>query len=378
MRGYFIITDKNFLDKSSGIGKKISKQIEIFNSNDIICEKYELDTGCERNKSLIRKIRHLNPFANVYPKWIVDEKFKTCDFIYFRRTNYINYHLIRFLKKIRISNSNIKIFMEIPTYPYDGEFRGKKGKYFLTLDKIFRTKLKNLVDIIFVIDPEKLTNGKLFSVKSVNFINGYDVINCKVRKYIKHDEIRLACVGMFSSWHGYERLIYGLNEYYMNGGKRKIIVDMVGEGSELSFYKKLIKYFGLEENFVFHGKCFGDKLDQIYSKTDIGIASLGRYKSGIQILGDLKTREYLAKGIPVISGCGVDIFESQNELEYYLQIPNCSNPVKIDDVIKFYEKIKEDRKYIDIEKKLHEFSLTRFDFNITMKTIMEEMKSEQN
>ena len=53
------------------------------------------------------------------------------------------------------------------------------------------------------------------------------------KKYRKKDgTIVLLAVATLAKWHGYERVIKGLYNYYADGGERNIIFNIVGNGEQ--------------------------------------------------------------------------------------------------------------------------------------------------
>ena len=378
--GYFLVK-ANMIDQQTGISKKIHSQIKAMNNNGLNCmickQQY-------RNKSLpgIKgKLERYLPWGNINPVWDDIPNIKDIDFLYFRHPKTIYSSMLKYLISYKSQNPKLKIFMELPTYPYEYEYTGIKNQYLLLIDKHYRTKLNGLIDGIFVSDAMHRTGQKLYGVDCVRFSNGYDVENTTVPVHIKqtNNTIVLTCVAMFSFWHGYERLLYGLKNYVESGPRDySFLINFVGEGPELNFYKRLVKENSLGKFVIFHGKKFGKELDYIYANTDIGISCLGCYKKRIDVIGDLKTREYLAKGIPTISGCKVDLFEKKIDTEYYREIPNDQTPVYMDDIICFYEFIEEKRKMESVENSLHEYSIKKFDYNRTILPITEKINNEVN
>lgn len=62
------------------------------------------------------------------------------------------------------------------------------------------------------------------------------------------------------------------------------------------------------------------------------------YKKGLNFSCDLKSREAVARGIPMVTGCPIDIFTNKN-YKYYLEFPNNSSELDIQKIIDFYDKI---------------------------------------
>ena len=113
---------------------------------------------------------------------------------------------------------------------------------------------------------------------------------------------------------------------------------MVGEGPEINFYRELTNKFGLNSNVVFYGRQQGQALDDIYNQSDIGLGTFGFYKIGLDSASSLKTKEYLAKGIPVAAGC-VEEFVNDEGRKYYLAFSNDQSPVDINRLLQFYDSL---------------------------------------
>ena len=76
---------------------------------------------------------------------------------------------------------------------------------------------------------------------------------------------------------------------------------------------------GLFNNMVFHGYLQDYEAKQLVSKMDVGISTLSLYKKNMNEACPLKTRHYLAQGIPVIGGYSDTDISNQ---PFYLEIPN--------------------------------------------------------
>ena len=67
-------------------------------------------------------------------------------------------------------------------------------------------------------------------------------------------------------------------------------------------------------------------LDQLFSKADMGIGSLGRHRSGITHIKTLKNREYAARGIPFVYS---EIDADFDHCNYVLKVPANETPINI-------------------------------------------------
>lgn len=114
-----------------------------------------------------------------------------------------------------------------------------------------------------------------------------------------NDEITLIGVAQLADWHGYDRLLIALSELKLRGNTRFKLV-LVGDGEALASLKTLSNNL-LLDNVIFTGRLVGESLNQQFENSNVGIASLGLYRIGLDEASVLKTREYMARGLPVIS-----------------------------------------------------------------------------
>lgn len=375
IQGLYICHSSYDKKNNTGIYKKIKSQIEMFNRMGILCEEYIQKSGRENKTDIIGKIVHRLPFSNTVPKWEYDKIFENIDYIYMRRPRVINLAMRRVLYKIKKNNPHIKIIMELPTYPYDHEFKRIWDYSLLRIDQYNRKRLKGFVDCLTVISGEKKIDS-IWNIKTIPFINGYDVNKITPKHTAKNQDgaIHLICVACFSEWHGYERLISGLADYYKNGGYTNFVIDMVGEGPELKKYKNLSEKKELENKVVFWGKVLGKELDQLYDMADFAVTGLGWYKEGFNVVGDLKSREYMAKGIPIISGSPVDVFQ-QKPFRYICEFPNNSQKIDFQIIDQFYHKIYDGIETRDkIARNIRNYAIESVSMDVVMKDIVNYIK----
>lgn len=372
IEGLFLYYKKIEVSKPTGIEKKILNQINAFRKHGYKCRVFYIDS---EKSSKYRVILSKLPGGNRYNKWKSSAIREPINFIYLRRPSYISGEFIKYLKEIKTNNINAKIIMEIPTYPYDKEYKGGIEKIALMIDKLNRRRLKGVVDRLAVVSNKDLKT--LWDIPTLSITNGVDVERISVRTpYEKpRNQIHLLCVAYFSFWHGYEYLIKGLYKYYQSGGDIDIFIHMVGEGPELEKYKKLVDNYNLNKRVIFYGMLEGKKLDDIYNQVDIGVCSLGGAKKGLQMKGsssELKSKEYLAKGLPIITSGNIDVLE-EKKFAYELTI---SNPEEIDfnEIVYFYNQIME-RPMEQIIYEIREFAEKTCSVNSGMQSVMEYLDS---
>jgi len=369
MQGIFLTYDKLDNQKMTGVDSKIISQIDLFNKNGLNCIPYTLKTN---KLTLLEKVLRIFPCSKGKIFWNYDPIFANIDYIYFRRGATATYQMRKMFELIKNNNSTIKIIMEIPSYPYDKEFKGFIGYILLLKDSYNRKRLNNAVDRLAIVSHK--IYPRIWGIKTISFINGCDLSKISMRVVKATDVIELICVAVFSPWHGYERIISGMNEYYSNNGNREIIIHMVGEGPELGKYQKLVKKYNLSKNIIFHKHLSGEKLDAVYNRSNLAIASLGLYKIGLDVQNTLKSREYLAKGLPIISGSKVDVLYKTN-FKYYCQFPNDSTYIRIQKIIDFYDSIYESQTADLVSRNIRDFAEKEIDINIVMKPIIDYIKN---
>ena len=272
------------------------------------------------------------------------------------------------LKKFK--RKGMTVVVEIPTYPYDMEgFETTKGKIINALDRMFRKRISKYVDRIVTYSKDKV----IFGIPTINTINGIDFENVEFDTELidSKNVINLIAVSAMFRVHGYERLIEGLNEYYLRGGKRNIILKLIGSGDECPKYDALVKKYKLEEHVIFYGARFGAELTELYKGSAMGINSLAIHRQGLQEESTLKTKEYAAKGLPVLSSSYVDAFSKEGNKKFVLRIQADETSVDVETLIQFVDDLYNQKNIKSIRKDIYEDGRKTCDIRITMKPIVD-------
>lgn len=185
----------------------------------------------------------------------------------------------------------------------------------------------------------------------------------------------MIAVASLGFWHGYDRMIMGLAEYYNSKekDKRNIVFHLVGDGKELDKYHRMIEKYYLEDHVILYGKKVGQELDHLYDKCDIAVDTLGRHRSKIFYNSTIKGKDYLMKGLPIISGVKTEL-DSDIDFPYYLRVPADDTPIKMKSIISFYDKIYNNKDYDEISLRIRKYGLEKYNVNTCMKPILNEMK----
>lgn len=358
---YVDLGDKGYF----GIAKKIMSQILVFEKYFgkvylTVCRGqmvYLLEDGqvIEQELALTRKMCH-----TVIGQWLDKYKIKRT----YIRYNFSDKWFLDFLKFQK--EKRIKTILEIPTYPYDGEIEGGIFKRVRIEDTYYREYLSQYAEWV-------ATNSEaetIFGMSCIKLLNGVDMeahplyLKSKAKK-----EIVLIGVSIMAVWHGYERVLAGLFNYYKDKGEYDFLFKMVGEGSEKYRYQSLVSEYGLQSRVEFCGMLEGEDLNRQYALADIAVSSLGLYKTGIQDVTPIKGAEYCARGIPFI--CGYHDMRFPDKADYIMTVPNNPDPIDMNEVIAFYENITAQEGY---QKKMRDYALVHFTWESIMKPIVELLK----
>ncbi len=364
MQGLYICVDQSMKNDKSGVGLKVRNQMKSFNQAGLEFEEYILPM----NHSKLLPILYRLPFFNVYPIWKYSDVFENVKYIYMRRPFVMTVYMRRVLKRIRKKNPTAKIVIEIPTYPYDEEYNTYKLNWMLKRKDCYnRNRMNGLVDHWSIVNNE----DKIFGINTIKIKNGIDVDAIKPRAPIETgDTIHFCAVAMFKEWHGYERFFYGLAEYYKKGGSRNMISHFVGEGSELPFYHKLVRELNLDQHVVFHGYLSGKELEKIYDLADISLGSFGMFKQNLNLSCNLKSRESVARGVPMVTGCPTDIFQ-KDKFKYYLEFPNDESVLDINRILDFYDAIYGgDESKEEVVKTIRKYAYEQIDMSKCMEPVI--------
>lgn len=368
MNGYYIHYDARMI---IGVSKKIDLQIRelrrVSSVEEIVVPL--------KSKNFVRNALAVLPFLSL--SWDYTEAYAKIvkpDFLYVRGIGY-DRKACTFLKWVKKCNPNCLILVELPTYPYAREqLRSIQGIVLFPKTLWNRRRISKYIDrYVLTVQGYEYVNG----VKTISIRNGVDVDGTiPVSPTIpKDDTVRLSAIAMMQSYHGYERLINGLEKYYSSGGKRKVEVYLVGKGPEVGKYKKMVTEKGLQEYIHFPGEKSGDELDEIYDHTDLAVECLGCYKNGIYKLSSLKCCEYLAKGLPVLSGVENEMFGSQ-EVKFICRVPNDESPIDILAVMNFYDKIYSGTGREEITRVVRQFAKEKADIQVTFQPLLHYLKEQ--
>lgn len=334
MKGYYIIVGNIDGEKNSGIKHKIDSQISALNKLSLECQLYVIKPHVYSENKFVNSLLYRLPLTEIGQNSFVQTSFSDADYLYIRKP-YPTIILEKILRSIKCNNNNIKIIIEIPTYPYIKEVcRGVIDLPIIIKEKMACNKLKKSVDAIVTYSDHE----KIFGVKTINISNGISVKEIKLKKTKTNDKtLCLIAVANISNWHGFDRVLAGLKEYYTKNAEIEVYFHIVGSGNEVQHLKCLTEKYKITKNVIFHGHKDGEQLDEIYNISDIGIGSLANHRKGLYKDSALKTREYCARGIPFVIASKDDDFPE--EFKFAHRVKTDESPINIDSIVKFYQSL---------------------------------------
>ncbi len=330
-------------DPNNGISKKISYQLEAFKANGHEAHLCYIDESFSKRRiaddTVIAdygngtkgKILKRTEFGS-----IVDYAIKEgIEFVYIRSNHNANPFTMHMVRRMR--RAGMKVVMEIPTYPYDQEYFNRSMRRQLIQDKLFRNLFAKELDAIVTFSEEDV----IFGQQTIRISNGIDFSSVRLKRKSLHpaDELHLIGVAEIHRWHGFDRVIKGLANYYATPQDVKVYFHVVGyffspvEEAEIT---EIIRKRHLEPYVILYGKKHGEELDEIFDQCDFGIGSLGRHRVGIEHIKTLKNREYAARGIPFVYSETDSDFDKK---PYVLKAPADETAINIEDIINFYQQL---------------------------------------
>lgn len=332
-----------------------------------LCHQLEIDGNrfWVVNNKPFAKIGHgfralLNHYTSFKP--LTDIAVNNCyDAVYLRYVHNGNAFMLSFFKKLK--KTGIKLFVEIPTFPYDGEYKDVKhlSKVRVLLEKMARQQFNQYISRIITFSED----ASIFRVPTIQMSNAVDMSSIVCRTILpKHDEIRFVAVANLNFWHGYDRMIYGFSEYYKNGASVKVYLDMVGSGEIYEYLKSLAKELCVDQYITFHGVQSGFALDIIFDTADIAVGCLGCHRKGIKEVKSLKNVEYAARGIPMLYSEDNTDFDTK---DYVIKVPADESPINIAEILKKFAVINKNPQTI-------RDSVSHLDWNIQMKKVTDIIK----
>lgn len=331
----------------SGISKKIHYQVKGLreNGHDVhLCYYGFADNGhrCRYINNLMLKDYGTGLLAGLRQRMDYGCIYDYCvregiEFVYARCFQNASPWLIHFFKKLK--KAGIRAVTEIPTYPYDDEFKHFEWKMRmgLKIDQLFRETLYKQMDALVTFSDAET----IFGQHTIRISNGVDFDSIPLHSPSKVNSpisaLHMIGVAEVHEWHGFDRVMAGIGEYYKSTKAKDVFFHVVGgvhPHTMNSCFLPIINKYGIKDKIIFHGVLFGDELTRVFNQCQFAIGSLGRHRSGITVIKTLKNREYATRGIPFIYSEQDSDFDYQ---PYIMKAPADETPIVIQQIFSFMD-----------------------------------------
>lgn len=324
-----------------GVPKKIKMQAKALNKITGGCDMFFIQRNTievielENEGKIIKKISDPIDILKLVEKY---------DYLYYRWGGADRYfhNILKYTSKKKIN------IVEIPTYPMTvadmGIVKGRfQNKDYMGAVRLFLGAL--YIDELLFRIQKKWTNYIVLTslnqsvrgVDTINIINGIETESVPKRNIPEahSNTFFMLIVANVSIWHGIDRVIEGIKRYR---GKKDIRLIIVGDGEALSFLKKRVNEAKLNGKVTFEGRKFGKELDTYFDRCDIAVGSLGLHRLKVRP-STLKSKEYMARGIPFIGSRTEEDSFDKSIHEYIYFVEENEKPLELEKIINWYEKI---------------------------------------
>ena len=162
-------------------------------------------------------------------------------------------------------------------------------------------------------------------------------------------------------WHGLDRLAAGLSHYE---GAVRVNLHVIGDIPPES-----VNLVNPRVGLRFHGVLTGKALDRVMGRMSLGVSTLALFRKNMNEACSLKTREYMARGLPFVYA--YDDPDLPNDSPFCRKLENADTPVFAESLIAFAADMAEKASRTDISGAMRGFAETRMDWAPKMRRYME-------
>ena len=265
--------------------------------------------------------------------------------------------------QVFLKRMGLPLIIEIPTFPYDNELREGLRKY---EDNLYREQFIEYADMVTTYSDDEEIWGRP-CIKLVNGIDSRDVLS-NIQTSQKKESILFVTVMSMNFWHGLERMIFAISEYYHNKNENDpyVYLTAIGDGPEKKHYEFLTHKFELNEYIQFIGIVPQNQLYKYYEQSDISVDTLGLYKKNMEEACSIKAAEYCANGLPIV--CGYKDIRFADDTSFIYRVPNDDTPIDVFRIIEWFRELSKDKDY---KKKICDYARDNLTWDNIMKPVIE-------
>ncbi|MBL7766126.1 MAG: glycosyltransferase [Chitinophagaceae bacterium] len=339
MRGIYITPFDMAQKGYKGVANKNEYIRKAFLNHSVLLDKLFISAGTiQKNDDTIYtfdpgaiQLKYMQLYK-LYERILTQVDFSAYTFLIIRYPFSTPYFL-HFLKSVKKKFPSIQILIDVPTYPYELEL----SPVLKLVDTFFRKQLKKYVDYCITYCEQ----DELFGIPCIKIQNGVNISEINVVNKRNQDHkasLTILSVANISFWHGLDRMISGLKNYYHDDShKMPVKFIIVGDGAAVPELMKMVEKENLSSVVTFTGYLTGEALSNIYEEGDLALGSLAAFRKNVLQDSSFKAREYCARGIPfVLTIKDVDFPETLPFVKY---VENNESPIDIQLLVSFYESL---------------------------------------
>lgn len=280
-----------------------------------------------------KKITEISKYVEIYKNLLEEIILLKPTHVFIRYVGMARPCFNSFLSKVK--SRGTMIFMEIPTYPYDGEIdlSSFRKAYGTLRERFFRLFLYRYVDKI--VTSSLFDN--IFKIPTVKISNA-PAYKLPVKSIQSREGLHMIAVANLAFWHGYDRLIRGMANYYKKPHAEDVNLTIVGKGN-LGIFNELVnmvKENSLEDHVRFLGQKKNTELDKFFEESNLAIGCLGCHRKNIYEVKSLKNVEYAMRGIPFVYSESNSDFDQR---PYVLRVPADESDIDISQLLVFVKNL---------------------------------------
>ena len=390
MRILYFCNVHRLIPTESGVIKKVLAQCNVLSESG-----HEVLLACPDDNSGVYRIIDKNGFSlttigdsynkqklkesqllNYLFEYIMDHHIAA---IYSRYSNY-SVALSSFYNRLR--RKHVRVLLEVPTYPISQRWTSvrqnlKARNYIKALKQVYNSTIGSLGILFFRKSVDRIVNNNgfdsIWGVPTLKISNGVDVSSIPPKSdnmEKEKSEVNIIAVANVAHWHGYDRIIRGLSEYYKEFKQTKVYFNIVGPGEEIVHLKELTNRLKLQNYVSFKGVLTGQDLDNAFNAADIGISVLGAHRNKMKRYDSLKSREYCARCLPFVTE---DLEYQYSDCPFVLCVHSDESSIDIMSILSFYSNVSSMQ---DLRSIMRNYAINKCDWRVAFIPVVDYLRSE--
>lgn len=356
--------------KMSGVAKSVSGQVAAATRQQLPFDAWVVGSSSGEPAVFYHSpqswvLRRLGPLFKGRVLATVDQ-LDAYDAIVLRYPGGIDLDPLAFLRRCRrpvVTVHHTREVEEVLSGGYTLKALGRAGLEWVNGRRILN-KVAGIIGVTDEIrDYEVRRSGRALPATTV--ANGIDVESVSFTGAAPFDRSQLRLVfiaGSHAPWHGTDRLLASIARYR---GSVKLHLAMVGSGGKPAGTVEEHPCAVIE----YHGSLAGPRLDECFRRASVAISSLAMFRNGLDQGCVLKTREYVARGLPLV--IGYDDVDLRGEHPWVLRVPNTDALIDMGLVVDFASRFANE----SVSAEMRAFALRTLSWDTKVRSIVNFVRS---